>query len=32
MTYEELLDKANEEGIEIFENNHIGKVERIICR
>lgn len=27
MTYEELLDKANEEGIEIFENNYIGKMK-----
>ena len=27
MTYEELLDKVNEEGIEIFENNHIGKLK-----
>lgn len=27
MTYEELLDKANREGIEIFENNYIGKLK-----
>lgn len=27
MTYEELLDKANEEGIELFENNCIGKLK-----
>lgn len=27
MNYEELLDEVNEEGIEIFENNYIGKMK-----
>lgn len=27
MTYEELLDKVKEEGIELFENNYIGKMK-----
>lgn len=27
MTYEELLNKTAEEGIEIFENHHIGKLK-----
>ena len=27
MTYEELLDKVKEEGIELFENNYIGKLK-----
>lgn len=27
MTYEELLDEANNEGILIFENNYIGKLD-----